>query len=72
MPSRANAAEETLADRRLFRLDDNQWRAFHRRAESPGRPKASAGSSPFRKRACLNDPYQLFLLMKDLRALLED
>jgi uncharacterized protein (DUF1778 family) len=28
MPSRPDAAEATLADRRLFRLDDDHWRAF--------------------------------------------
>jgi uncharacterized protein (DUF1778 family) len=28
MPSPTNPAEEPLAGRRLFRLDDEQWRAF--------------------------------------------
>jgi uncharacterized protein (DUF1778 family) len=30
-----SAAEETLADRRLFRLDDEQWRAFNEALDRP-------------------------------------
>jgi uncharacterized protein (DUF1778 family) len=30
-----NAAEETLADRRLFRLDDEQWKAFNDALDRP-------------------------------------
>jgi uncharacterized protein (DUF1778 family) len=30
-----NAAEETLADRRLFRLDDAQWKAFNAALDRP-------------------------------------
>jgi uncharacterized protein (DUF1778 family) len=30
-----NAAEETLADRRLFRLDDQQWQAFVEALDRP-------------------------------------
>jgi uncharacterized protein (DUF1778 family) len=30
-----NAAEETLADRRLFRLDDAQWKAFNDALDRP-------------------------------------
>jgi uncharacterized protein (DUF1778 family) len=39
MPSRTDAAEETLADRRLFRLDDNQWKAFIDALNRPVMPK---------------------------------
>jgi uncharacterized protein (DUF1778 family) len=30
-----NAAEEALADRRLFRLDDEQWKAFNEALDRP-------------------------------------
>jgi uncharacterized protein (DUF1778 family) len=30
-----NAAEEALADRRLFRLDDEQWQAFNEALDRP-------------------------------------
>jgi uncharacterized protein (DUF1778 family) len=30
-----NAAEETLADRRLFRLNDEQWQAFNDALDRP-------------------------------------
>jgi len=30
-----NAAEETLADRRVFRLDDAQWKAFNNALDCP-------------------------------------
>ncbi len=30
-----NAAEETLADRRLFRLDEQQWKAFNDALDRP-------------------------------------
>ena len=30
-----HAAEETLADRRLFRLDDEQWKAFSNALDRP-------------------------------------
>ena len=34
-----DAAEDTLADRRVFRLDDKQWRAFQDILDRPGADK---------------------------------
>ena len=33
------AASETLADRHMFLLDDEHWRAFHEALDRPVRPK---------------------------------
>lgn len=32
------AANQTLADRRLFKLDDAQWQAFHQALDRPVQP----------------------------------
>ena len=44
------AAEETLSDRRLFLLDDAQWRAFNNRLDQPATEnpglKALAAAKP--------------------------
>lgn len=38
--SSINAAYDTLADRRVFVLDDKQWDAFVKRLDAPPRPNA--------------------------------
>lgn len=38
-----SAAYETLADRRVFVLDDEQWAAFNRLLDAPPKPNSGLG-----------------------------
>ena len=49
-----NAAEEALVNRRLFRLDDAQWRAFQAALDRPPSRNPVWLASSHRK-ACLSD-----------------